>query len=252
MYPLSPRQALPTMYDLPSEAVGEPGVPDEFHLLQPRLLSETFRPPTYTEEEIFTASDLNLYYDLQQPQWYKRLDWFAVLGPLRRYDPQNLRLSYVVWQEGIYPYIAVELLSPGTEKEDLGQNLREIHTPPNKWTVYEKILRIPYYFVFDRYTDYFQAFGLVMNRYQPLPVVGQGVWLGEIQLGLGLWRGVYQGHDRLWLRWYDEEGHWLPTPVESERQRAELEKQRADQAEAEIARLKELLQRSGIDPLEHG
>ncbi|MFM7577511.1 MAG: Uma2 family endonuclease, partial [Microcystaceae cyanobacterium] len=38
MYPLSPRQALPTMYDLPSEAVGEPGVPDEFHLLQPRLL----------------------------------------------------------------------------------------------------------------------------------------------------------------------------------------------------------------------
>jgi hypothetical protein len=33
--PRSPRETLPTMYDLPSESVGEPGLPDEYHDLQP-------------------------------------------------------------------------------------------------------------------------------------------------------------------------------------------------------------------------
>jgi hypothetical protein len=33
---------LPTMYDLPSEDPEEPGLPDEFHDLQPQLLSRTF------------------------------------------------------------------------------------------------------------------------------------------------------------------------------------------------------------------
>ncbi|MFM2062727.1 MAG: hypothetical protein RLZZ507_2397 [Cyanobacteriota bacterium] len=50
--PLSPQEALPTMYDLPSENQEEPGLPDEFHLLQPELLRITFRPPTYTEDNI--------------------------------------------------------------------------------------------------------------------------------------------------------------------------------------------------------
>ena len=29
--PLSPRETLPTMYDLPSEDPEEPGLPDQFH-----------------------------------------------------------------------------------------------------------------------------------------------------------------------------------------------------------------------------
>ena len=33
-----------------------------------------------------------------------------------------MRLSYVRWQERVDPLIVVELLSPGTEEEDLGQN----------------------------------------------------------------------------------------------------------------------------------
>jgi hypothetical protein len=33
--PLPPKETLPTMYDLPSEDPEEPGLPDEFHLLQP-------------------------------------------------------------------------------------------------------------------------------------------------------------------------------------------------------------------------
>jgi len=36
----------------------------------------------------------------------------------------DLRLSYVIWQEGVDPLVVVELLSPGTEEEDLGENVR--------------------------------------------------------------------------------------------------------------------------------
>lgn len=49
------KEALPTMYDLPSEEVGQAGMPDIFHEWQARLLDETFRPPNYGPDEIFTA-----------------------------------------------------------------------------------------------------------------------------------------------------------------------------------------------------
>lgn len=245
--PLSPKETLPTMYDLPSENPEETGLPDEFHLLQPELLRITFRPPSYAAEQVFTASDLNLYYDPHHPQWYKRPDWFAVLGVSRFYNQTELRLSYVTWQEGINPFVVVELISPGTEAEDLGRNLREVNQPPNKWSVYEQILRIPYYFVFNRYTNELQYFGLMMNRYQPLSMNGLGVWLEEAELGLGLWDGEYQGCKRLWLRWYDRDNNWLPTPEEQEKQRAEQEKQRADAAELEVTKLRQLLREQGIN-----
>lgn len=230
--PLSPRETLPTMYDLPSENQEDSGLPDEFHDFQPELLRLTFRPPNYSSDEIFTGSDLNLYYDPRHPQWYKRPDWFGVLNVSRLYEGQDLRLSYVVWQEGVNPFVVVELLSPGTEPEDLGNTPQKVDRPPTKWQVYEQILRIPYYFVLNRYTDEFQAFGLVTNRYQPLPIEGQGVWLEAVQLGLGLWQGNYQGIDRLWLRWYDREGNWLLTPEEQERQRVQ-------ELEAMLARYQE-------------
>jgi Uncharacterized protein conserved in cyanobacteria len=109
------------MYDLPSEDSEEFGLPDEVHDLQPQLLSATLRLRDYPRDQIFTGTDLNLYYDVRHPQWYKRPDWFLVLGVPRLYDGADLRSSYVIWQEGVDPFVVVELLSPGTEKEDLGE-----------------------------------------------------------------------------------------------------------------------------------
>ena len=51
------------MYDLPSEDPEEPGLPDEFHDLQPDLLAATCRSPRYPRDDYFIASDLNLYID---------------------------------------------------------------------------------------------------------------------------------------------------------------------------------------------
>src|SRR5919199_1528707 len=280
--PLDPKQVLPTMYDLPSEDPEEPGLPDEYHLLQPQLLGYTFRPANYSEDEIFVASDLNLYYNVRHPLWYKRPDWFAVVGVPRLYEQRELRLSYVVWQEGVNPFVVVELLSPGTEKEDLGEfdqeklppeseklagngqtmQLESENKPPRKWEVYEQILHIPYYVVFSRYTNQLRSFRLEGAQYQELELQEPRVWIPQLELGLGLWQGEYQGIEREWLRWYDAQDNWILTEAEQERaekaqalqqaeqerQQAEQERQRAEQAESRLESLIQRLRESGIDP----
>jgi Uma2 family endonuclease len=270
--PLPPVKTLPTMYDLPSESAEEPGLPDEFHLYQPQLLRETFRPKNYDLDNILVATDLNLYYDPRQVNWYKRPDWYAVLGVDRLYQKKELRLSYVVWQEEVSPFIVIELLSPGTEKEDLGETKRKISEPPTKWEVYEQILKVPYYLIYDRYREIFRGFKLNRGRYNELNLTTGYITLEEIQLSLRLWQGSYQKITRQWLRWYDSEGNLIPTTeeiaeieriiAETERQRAEIERQRAEterqQAEIERQRAETEFQRAerlaaklrelGIDP----
>jgi len=242
--PRPAKEVLPTMYDLPSEDPGEPGLPDEFHDMQPQLLRETCVLPGYAPENIFVGTDINLYYDTRHPQWHKRPDWFLVLGIEAAQRQEDLRWSYVIWQEGAVPFLAIELLSPGTEAEDLGQTLRDVEQPPSKWQVYEQILRIPYYAVYDRYANQFRLFQLVGVRYQEMALTEERFWFEELDLGLGVWSGRYRMAEGKWLRWYGAEGQWLPTlaeqgeqerqRVEQERQRAEQERQRAEQAEGQL------------------
>ncbi|MFM6624051.1 MAG: Uma2 family endonuclease, partial [Dolichospermum sp.] len=76
-------------------------------------------------------------------------------------------------------------------------------------------------------------------------------WFPELKLGVGVWSGKYQGAEGLWLRWYNENGDWIPNfaerveqekqRAEQEKQRSEQEKQRADSADSEVAKLRQLL-----------
>ncbi len=235
------QDTLPTMYDLPSENVGDSGLPDTFHFFQAELLNNTFRPGKYSQDEVFSAIDLNLYYDDKNTTWYKRPDWFGVVGIDRFYQKKDLRSSYVVWDEKVNPFIVVELLSPRTEREDLGEIVRDVMKPPAKWDVYEQILQIPYYVTFDGDKDILRIFKLNGDRYRQLELSEPRLWLNEIGIGISIWDGDYKRSRRLWLRWYDSENNWIPTPEEiadRERQRAEqkqqqleLERQRAQQAE---------------------
>jgi Uma2 family endonuclease len=246
------------MYDLPSEDLEESGLPDEFHLYQPQLLRETFQPPEWNPEMVFTASDLNLYYNVRHPSWYKRPDWFAVVGIPRLYEGDNLRLSYVIWQEQVSPFIVVELLSPDTEAEDLGQTMSAPGDPPPKWQVYEQILRVPYYIVFSRYTNQIQAFCLVGGQYEPVAMTENRLPIPRLGLSLGLWQGGYQNINRLWLRWLTAEGNLILTPSEqaaaaraqvtAAEQRATAAEQQAAAARAQAERLAAKLRELGIDP----
>jgi Uma2 family endonuclease len=259
--PAIPVNTLPTMYDLPSEDSEEMGLPDEFHDTQPDLLKETCRPAV---KDFFMGADLNLYYDVEHTGWYKRPDYFLAIGVPASTSPEDRRQSYVVWQEGVNPFLMVELLSPGTEAEDLGQTLRVVGKPPTKWQVYEQVLQVPYYAVFDEFSSQFRMFCLQGGQYVEATISGQGFWLPEIELGLGIWSGFYQGTKSQWLRWYDRSGNWIPTHEEKEllarqeaqeanqlaaqeRERADREQQRAEGAEQRAKLLAARLRDLGVD-----
>lgn len=243
--PRSPRDTLPTMYDLPSEDPQEPGLPDEFHDLQPQLLSRTLKLAHYDRSHCFTASDLNLYYDVNHPLWHKRPDWFLVVDVPRLYEGRELRRSYVVWQEGHSPEVVVEFLSPGTEAEDLGRfydatqvpadqipdavtseaaddaatqepPAETSDSPPGKFEVYERHLRVPHYLVYSRYTQRLRYFKLEGSLYGEQPINSQNplVWLTGLEIGLGIWQGEFEGVPGRWLRWCNRSGEWLLTDTE--------------------------------------
>ncbi len=284
---------LPSMYDLPSESPEDPGLPDEFHDLQPQLLSWALALQDYEPTQWFTGTDLNVYYDLEHPLWYKRPDWFLALNVPYLYDGRDLRLSYVIWQENQSPSIVVELLSPNTETEDLGRFYRgrtqgrtkavkptqSVQTP-SKLEVYEHYLKVPHYVIYSRYTQTLRYLKRIDDQYQEQPLRPQNplIWFEELAIGLGLWEGRFGKIQHTWLRWCDQEGNWLLTPEEREkqarqqaeldrqqaeldrqqeaqaRQQAELAKQQAErdtqQAQQQVQRLAERLRELGIDPNE--
>jgi Uma2 family endonuclease len=242
--PLPPWETLPTMYDLPSENPEEKGLPDDFHFLQPLLLYLTFQPLNWNPELVYSAADLNLYYDLQHPLWYKRPDWFGVVGVPKLYNNQDLRLSYVTWQEPANPFVVVELLSPGTEEEDLGTKESQTDKPPTKWEVYERILRIPYYIVFSRYTNEVRAFQLAGGHYEPVNFIDGRLPMPELGLSLGLWEGTFRGIPKLWLRWFTLAGELIPEPSEE----VATAKQEANTAKIKAEKLAEKLRELGINP----
>ena len=246
--PLPPSATLPTMYDLPSEFPEEPGLPDEFHDLQPQLLSRTLQLTQYGADNYFTGTDINLYYDSRHRLLHIRPDWFLAVDVPRLYGGKDLRNSYVVWQEGVNPLVVVEFLSPGTEAEDLGpfhggggETTHDKTAPPRKWQVYEQILRVPYYVVFSHYTGTVRFFRLAGAHYEEqTPQHSQPqVWIPELELGLGVWSGTFDGVDHGWLRWCNADGTWLPTDTE-------LETQRADNAEARLRQVVKNLRQTGM------
>ncbi len=263
----SAKALLPTMYDLPSEFPEEPGLPDEYHDLQPHLLSRTLRLTQYAREDYFTGTDLNIYYNSDHPLWHKRPDWFLVVNVPRLYDGHDLRLSYVIWQEGKSPDVIVEFLSPGTEKEDLGRfydksskvpdnpafppppqdtsDRSELERtgirPPRKFKLYERILRVPHYIVYSRYTGRLRYFKLEDEQYQEQPLNSNNprIWLDDLEIGLGIWSGTFDQVPSNWLRWCDRSGSWFLTDTEQanlEREQARLEQEQTQAQLIQAAR----------------
>jgi Uma2 family endonuclease len=255
-------KALPTMHELPSEDPLEPGLPDEFHGLQPQLLVESLSLTDYSPTEIFQSFDLNLYYDPEHTGWYKRPDWFLVVGTTRLYQNKTSRSSYVIWDEQIPPVVVIEFLSPGTEDDDLGRFASKLPDetpgkPPGKFIVYEQILKVPNYFVFNKTTGQLRYFRLVDGQYKERKVApgAESLWIPELKIGMGIWYGTYRYMERQWLRWCDANGNWLLTETEKERsekerERSEKERERSEKERerSEKEKLAQYLRSIGLDP----
>ncbi len=203
----------------------EPPVETELHLDQILLFLKCLKWLWRDRNDFYAAGNLTIYYSPRQrkSQDFRGPDFFVVLETERK-----TRKSWVVWEEdGKYPNVIVEILSPKTADIDKGF----------KKKLYQNTFRTPDYFWFDPYTLEFAGFHLVDGKYEPIQQNESG-YLWSHQLGLYL--GVCHGQ----LRFFTTDGELVPTPeevAESERQEKELALERV---ELLTAKLREL----NIDP----
>jgi Uma2 family endonuclease len=195
----------------------EPPVETELHLRQIILLFQCLEWLWKNKNDFYAAGNLTIYYSPNQKKSedFRGPDFFVVLETERK-----TRKSWVVWNEdGKYPNVIVEILSPSTANTD-----REF-----KKQLYQNTFRTPDYFWFDPYTLEFAGFHLVDGKYQPLIANEKGhLWSQQ----LGLYLGVYNGL----LRYFTREGILVPTPEESAEQEAKRAEQEAEARKAEARR----------------
>lgn len=176
-------------------------------------------------------------------------DWFYVPDVPPRLDGV-IRRSYVLWREYITPIIALEFASgDGSEERDktpLSRAQTGEVTKPGKFWVYERVMRIPYYGIYQVNNGTLEVYHLANAHYEKMTPNERGHYpITPMQVELGLWRGVFLNNpEQLWLRWWDLDGNLLLTGHEQ----AEQERQKRQQL---VNRLKSLtpeqLQALGID-----
>ncbi len=148
--------------------------------------------------------------------------------------PENWREKqhrcYMLWNFGKPPEIAIEIVS-NTVGDELGKKL----------AIYEK-MRVSYYIVYDPShqisPESLRIFELSGRRYREIG----SHWLEQVNLGLTLWDGEFEGRSDNWLRWCDRDKNILLTGDEradQEQQRANQEQQRADQEQLKTERIQQ-------------
>jgi Uma2 family endonuclease len=162
-------------------------------------------------------------------------DWFYV-GNVPPTLNGQIRRSYVLRREYIPPLIALEFASgDGSEERDatpLSVDSDGGKIKPGKFWVYERIIHIAYYGIYEINTGKLEVYNWVNGSYRLMQPNKQGRYLIEpLEVELGLWSGTYQNQTLLWLRWWDTSGNMLligSERAEIERQRAEAEHERAE------------------------
>jgi Uma2 family endonuclease len=217
-----PLESLPTEHDLP-ETDNRP-VDNELQLLSPTLLRSILLLAWAERSDWFLGVNLGLYYDPSRPAVGP--DAFLSLGvPLYRPD-KDLRLSYLLWQEGVVPQWVLEIVSKTPGKE-YGQKM-ELYAQlgVTYYTIYN-----PQHYKRDKH-DPFEVYKLVGDDYVRQP--GTPVWMPEIGLGIGVEKGIHSGlPQRDWLYWYDAQGNRYPSPddlIDTARQQAEAAQRREIEA----------------------
>ena len=163
-------------------------------------------------------------------------DWFYVPGVPPRLDGV-IRRSYVLWREFITPTIALEFAkSDGNEERDQTPLYRtERAAAPGKFWVYEQIMHIPFYGIYEVNNGKLEVYHLIEGIYQKMAANERGHYpITPMQVELGLWQGIYQNQPKqLWLRWWDRDGNLLligKEEAEQERQEKEQALQEKEQA----------------------
>ncbi|MEA5616783.1 Uma2 family endonuclease [Cronbergia sp. UHCC 0137] len=233
---------LPSAEELPDS--DETPVDNELQELIPGLLKAILLLLWADRMDWLFAIDMAIYYHPDQPAIVP--DGFLSLGVERFYD-EELRPSYVLWDENVLPILVLEVVSANYRKE--------YSTKLEQYAA----LGVLYYVIYSsrrRRKPHLEVHKLVNGKYELQS--DNPVWLPEIGLGIGCERGNYCGVTREWLYWYDETGKRYPTPQEQisaaqqqtkfAEQRAKFAEQRAQQEAERTQQLAQRLRELGIDP----
>ena len=223
MLKYNPLHCLPSAEDLPDS--DDTPVDNELQDLIPGLLKAILAWVWASRMDWFFGVDMGVYYEPDKPAIVP--DGFLSLGVERIFD-EDLRLSYLLWEENVVPILVLEVVSHKRRGEY-----------SSKKTLYAE-LEVLYYVVYNprrRKKPPLEVYRLVNGEYVLLR--GNPVWLPEVGLGIGRERGTYQGISREWLYWYDEDeqGVRFLTPEE-----------RALAAEQRVHMLEEQLRSLGVNP----
>jgi Uma2 family endonuclease len=230
---------------LPFEIVYDDGEPleSEWHAQQLPLLRTVIRQAMAEQgqTDFYIGTNMCVYYSLEQarevheevnggkpPRAFRGPDVFWVAGV-----SGHIRNAWVSWEEGgRLPDLIIELLSPKTARVD--RTLKK--------DLYARVFQTKEYFLVEPEPPSVEGFDLSGWAYRAKgPDRAGRLWSEQLGASFGFWRGVWMGQEADWFRLFRPDGSLVPTSEEI----AETERQRADAAEAEIARLRALLRERG-------
>lgn len=195
-----------------------------FSELQQRLSIEPLKNSKidWTDRDFMACANVGVYYAKKQPPVIP--DMFLSMDVKR---PKSWREKkdkcYFAWRMGKMPDLVLEIVSNKVGGE-----------ADAKLALYAR-LGVPYYVIHDPdlllSKEELKVYRLVANEKYEL-IQEPYHYIPEINLGIQLWKGVFEEEDTLWHRWCTKEGTNLMTSKE----RSDEEKARAD----EEAKLKEL------------
>ncbi|MEH2156204.1 Uma2 family endonuclease [Nostoc sp.] len=242
MLKYDPLACLPSSEELPDS--DDTPVDNELQDLIPGLLKALLAMAWPERMDWFFGVDMGIYYDPDLPPIVP--DGFLSLGVERFYD-ENLRPSYVLWEEKKLPILALEVVSKTYRGEYSTKKAEYARLGFLYYVVYNP---------FRRRKPRLEVYKLVKNVYELHD--GNPVWLPEIGLGIGIERGTYLGIPREWMFWYNQQGQRFLTPeedkklaqqeVQQAKQEVQQAEQKAQQAQQETQLLRERLRSLGIDP----
>lgn len=234
--------------DLP-DSDGEP-MENEREQFQMLLLRDSLMQYWHGRQDFYVAGNMFVYYSTEQAHQilaemaeptrprraFRGPDLFVIFNV----DGSFRRQKWVVWdEEGRYPDVIFEFLSPSTRRVD----------QTTKKALYERTFKTREYYWYDPFDPReFQGWRLDPDTgYQAMTPDPRGwLWSPSLHLWIGRWEGTYLSDPATWLRFYDPHGQLVLTSqetAEAERARAEAAEQRATAAEAEVARLRAELAR---------
>ncbi len=211
----------------PTDLIFDDGEPLESnrHRIAMNVLIHSIMVGLGDREDYFAGGNMFVYYSIAQVRNkdFRGPDFFAVLNV----DGKTNRQGWVVWEEnGRYPDVIVELMSPSTARTDKNE----------KKKIYEQIFRTRDYYVFDPFdSNSLQGWHLDNHhKYQELTKNERGwLWCETLGFWLGTWEGTIQRETAVWLRFYDAEGNLVPLPEEAAQAEAISAKTEAQAAQAE-------------------